>query len=86
MDMLKSFEEFLSTPISIIKKRNIKIMHVETSIFVPKLPIGMEMNNDIELTVYNNPKVYRLLSTVIYKRKLNNANKNSNIHNERTIS
>lgn len=86
MDILKSFEEFLSTPISIIKKRNIKIMHVETNVFVPKLPIGMEMNNDIELTIYNNPKVYRLLSTVIYKRKLNNANKDSNIRNKCTIS
>ena len=81
MDILKSFEEFLSTPISIIRKRNIKIMHVETNVFVPKLPIGMEMGNDVELTVYNNPKVYRLLSNVIYKRKLNNANKNSNVHN-----
>lgn len=86
MDILKTFEIFLSTPISIIRKRNIKIMHVETNIFVPNLPIGIDLNDDIGLTVYNNPKVFRLLSNVIYKRKLNDAHKNSNLHNERSVS
>ena len=86
MDILKTFEIFLSAPISIIRKRNIKVVHVETNIFVPKLPIGIDFDNDIELTVYNNPKVFRLLSTVIYKRRLNNANKNSKIHNERPVT
>ena len=81
MDILKTFEIFLSTPISIIKKRKIKIMHVETNIFVPKLPIDIDLNDDISLTVYNNPKVYRLLSTVIHKRRLNNAIKDSKVHN-----
>ena len=82
MDILKTFEIFLSSPISIIQKRKIKIMHIETNIFVPKLPIDIDLSDDIELTVYNNPKVYNLLTSVIYKRKLKNENKSSKIHNE----
>lgn len=82
MDILKTFEIFLSVPMSVIHKRKIKIMHIETNIFVPKLPIDIDLSDDIELTVYNNPKVYSLLKTVIYKRRLQNENKERKIHNE----
>ena len=61
-------------------------MHIETNIFVPKLPIDIDLTDNIELTVYNNPKVYNLLTSVIYKRKLRNENKNSKIHNERPFN
>ncbi|MGM9994674.1 MAG: hypothetical protein ACI37R_08110 [Candidatus Avigastranaerophilus sp.] len=86
MDILKTFEVFLSAPMSIIRQRKIKIMHVETNIFVPKLPISIDLNDDIELTVFNNPKVYNLLAGVIYKRRLKNEDKNRKIHNERSVS
>ncbi len=86
MDILKTFEIFLSAPISIIHKRNIKIMHVETNIFAQKLPIDINLDDDIQLTVYNNQKVYRLLSTVIYKKRLKNENNKSKIHNKRPVS
>ncbi|MBQ4122519.1 hypothetical protein IJD44_02175 [bacterium] len=86
MDILKTFEIFLSAPLSVIHRRKIKIMHIETNIFVPKLPIDVDINDDIELTVYNNPKVYRLLSAVIQKRRMKNENKDSKIYNERTVS
>lgn len=82
MDILKTFEVFLSVPISVIHKRKIKIMHIETNVFVPKLPIDIDLGENVELTVYNNPKVYSLLKTVIYKRKLKNENKERKIHNE----
>ena len=81
MDILKTFEVFLSTPISIIKKRNIKIMHVETNIFAQKLPIDINFDDDIQLTIYNNKKVYKLLSSVIYKRRIKDENNNGKIHN-----
>lgn len=81
MDILKTFEIFLSAPMSIIHKRNIKIMHVETNIFARPLPIDINFNDDIQLTVYNNKKVYKLLSSVIYKRRLNDKNNKSKIHN-----
>ena len=65
MDILKTFEIFLSSPISIIHKRKIKIMHIETNIFAQQLPIDINLDEDIQLTVYNNQKVYKLLSSVI---------------------
>ncbi len=88
MDILKTFEIFLAAPISIIHKRNIKIMHIETNIFAKNLPIDLnfEENDDIQLTVYNNQKVYKLLSGVIYKKRLRDENNKSKIHNERTIT
>ena len=82
MDIFKTFEIFLSAPISIIHKRNIKIMHVETNIFAQKMPLDINLeDNDIELTVYNNQKVYNLLSTVIYKRRMKNENKKCKVYN-----
>jgi len=87
MDILKTFEIFLAAPISVIHKRNIKIMHIETNIFAQNLPLDLnfEENNDIQLTVYNNKKVYKLLSTVIYKKRLKDENNKSKIHNERPL-
>jgi len=84
MDILKTFEIFLAAPISVIKKRNIKIMHIETNIFAGNLPVDLnfEDNNDIQLTVYNNKKVYNLLSSVIYKKRLKDENNKSKIYNK----
>ena len=79
MDILKTFEIFLAAPISIIHKRNIKIMHVETNIFAQKLPVDLKFDDDIELTVYNNQKVYKLLSSVIYKKRLKDENNKSKV-------
>ncbi len=57
-------------------------MHVETNIFAQKMPLDINLeDNDIELTVYNNQKVYNLLSTVIYKRRMKNENKKCKVHN-----
>ena len=81
MDILKTFEIFLSTPMSIIHKRNIKIMHVETNIFAKPLPIDLKFDDDIQLTVYNNQKVYKLLSSVIHKRRLKDENNKSKVCN-----
>ena len=80
MDILKTFELFLAAPISIIHKRNIRIMHVETNIFAQNLPVDINLDEDIQLTVYNNKKVYNLLSTVIYKKRLKDENKQSKVY------
>ena len=84
MDILKTFELFLSAPMSIIHKRNIKIMHIETNIFAPNLPVQISFDDDIQLTVYNNKKVYNLLSSVIYRRKQRDENNKSKISDKRT--
>ncbi|MBQ9245290.1 hypothetical protein IJ182_03375 [bacterium] len=81
MDILKTFEIFLAAPMSIIHKRNIRIMHVETNIFAQNLPVDISLDDDINLTVYNNKKVYNLLSTVIYKKRLKDENNKSKICN-----
>ncbi len=86
MNILKTFEIFLSAPISIIQKRDIKIMHVETNIFANQMPIDVNFDEDIQLTVYNNKKVYKLLSSVMYKRKQRDENNKSQIHNERPFN
>ncbi len=85
MDILKTFELFLAAPISIIHKRNIKVMHVETNIFAQKLPIDINLDEDIQLTIFNNKKVYNLLSSVIYKKRLKDENNKSKIHNKRAL-
>lgn len=84
MDILKTFEIFLAVPKSIIHKRNIKIMHVETNIFNQKLPVDISFDDDIQLTVYNNQKVYKLLSSVIYKKRLRDENKKREVYNKCT--
>ncbi len=77
MDILKTFEIFLTAPISIIHKRNIRIMHVETNIFAQNMPVEINLDEDISLTVYNNKKVYNLLSNVIYKKRLKERDENN---------
>lgn len=86
MDIFKTFEIFLAAPMSIIQKRNIKIMHVETNIFAQNLPVDINFDEDIELTVYNNPKVYKLLSSVIYKKRLKDENNKSKVYNQRPFN
>lgn len=81
MDILKTFEIFLAAPMSIIHKRNIKIMHVETNIFTQNFPIDINLDEDIQLTVYNNPKVYRLLSSVIFKKRKKDEDNKCEVHN-----
>ncbi|MBO5948905.1 hypothetical protein J6Q66_08735 [bacterium] len=81
MDIFKTFELFLSAPMSIIQRRNIKIMHIETNIFAPNLPIDLNIDDDVQLTVYNNQKVYKLLSNVIHKRRLKDENNKCKVHN-----
>lgn len=86
MDIFRTFEIFLSAPLSIIHKRNIRIMHVETNIFEKKIPINVDLScDDINFTVYNSKNVYKLLSNVIYKKKLNDENNKSKIYNKRSV-
>ena len=81
MDILKTFEIFLAVPMSIIHKRNIKIVHVETNIFAQNMPVEIDLDEDLQLTVYNNKKVYNLLSAVIYKKRLKDENNKSKVCN-----
>ena len=81
MDILKTFEIFLAAPMSIIHKRNIRIMHVETNIFAQNFPIDINLDEEIQLTVYNNPRVFRLLSSVINKKREKDEDNKRKVHN-----
>jgi len=49
---------------------------VETNIFANMIPVSFESTKDsTQITVYNNKKMYNLLSTVIHKRKLQKENR-----------
>lgn len=82
MNIFRTFEIFLSAPLSIIQHKPIRIVHVETNIFAQQLPLGLNVtDNATEITVYNNPKIYNLLSCVVYKQKRRHENNKSEVHN-----
>ena len=77
MNIFKTFETLLSEPLSIIKKRVIRVIHVETNIFANQMPVSVDFDNkSTQITVYNNKKMYNLLSSVVHKQK--KAQKNGN--------
>lgn len=89
MNIFQTFELFLSQPLSIIRDRIIQICHVETNGVEVSNKIQFNLSNEsAQINVYNSPKVYKLLTTVLYKKdKLSeikrNDNKKSPIHNKR---
>jgi len=89
MNIFQTFELFLSQPLSIIRDRIIRICHVEAeNVEVPsKIQFNLS-DESAQINVYNSPKVYNLLSAVLYKKKRlsgqENDNKESKIHNERS--
>lgn len=89
MNIFQTFDLFLSQPLSIIRDRIIRICHVDTSgLDVPnKIQFNLS-DESAQINVYNSPKMYNLLSAVLYKRKklseVKNDNKKSTVHNQRT--
>jgi len=86
MNIFKSFELFLSQPLSIIRDRIIQICHVEAENVDIRSKVQFNLSDEsAQLNVYNSPKMYNLLTNVIYKRKSmyreENDNKESKIFN-----
>ncbi|MCR5261895.1 MAG: hypothetical protein K6C94_08680 [Candidatus Gastranaerophilales bacterium] len=77
MSILKSFEEFWSLPKKILDNKIFKVSHIETSAPTEvESPVQTEIDdNCIQFNVYNNQKVYSLLTSVLYKKKKLNENK-----------
>ena len=89
MNIFKTFELFMSQPMSIIRDRIIRICHVESPFAAPLNKIQFNLSDEsAQINVYNSPKIYNLLSTVLYKKKklseLNNDNKERKISDKRT--
>lgn len=84
MNVFKTFEIFLSQPMSIIRDRIIQICHVETSLTGVKNKIQFNISDEAtQINVYNNPKMYNLLYTVLYKKKKLDDSKKSKVHSKR---
>lgn len=82
MNVFKTFEMFLSQPLSIIRERIIQICHVESSEKDLKSRIQFNISPEAaQINVYNSPKVYNLLTSVMYKKKYINDSKKSKIYN-----
>ena len=70
-NILQTFEEFLREPLSILKKTIINIVGIETGTMEPK-SISVEKTDDgIQINVVNSDKAYKLLSSVMYKKQVN---------------
>ena len=84
VNIYKTFDEFFALPISIIRKRVIQILHVETNIFANATNISVEnFDSTTQVTVIGSKKVYNLLATVLQKKKMReNANHKSKIYNQ----
>ncbi len=83
--IMDSFEEFLKEHVSILKNRIIQITGFKSD-FIDTKSIDLEISDNIvRINCINNENAYNLLSSVVYKRKmnrkrqLNNENKNSEI-------
>ena len=69
--IMDSFEEFIALPLSILKNRIIQITGFKSD-FMETKSIDIELTDDaIHINCINNENAYNLLSSVIYKRKLN---------------
>lgn len=81
-NILKTFEIFLSLPISLIRRGIVQILHVETeSKDVEKALNVTTDENGTNINVVNNYKMYTLLSTVMYKKQMYEKNNAGKIYN-----
>ncbi len=66
-----SFEEFIAVPLSILKNRIIQITGFKSD-FISSKSINIELSpNSVQINCINNEGAYNLLSSVVYKRRLN---------------
>ncbi len=91
-NILKTFEEFLREPISILKRTIVNITGIETAEGGNR-SITVETTDDgkIQINVINSKKAYNLLSSVMYKRQISelrhliNENKSGEVHKKLTL-
>jgi hypothetical protein len=69
--IMDSFEEFIKEHVSILKHRIIQITGYRSD-FIDTKSINLEIDdNVVRINCINNENAYNLLSSVIYKRKIN---------------
>ena len=84
--IMDSFEQFISAHVSILKNRIIQITGFRSD-FVNTKSIDVELDdNVVRINCINNEGAYNLLSSVIYKRKMNQLRRLGDENKEREIS
>ena len=79
-NVLKTFEIFLSIPLSVIRKGIVQILHVETEDNETEKGLSVISDDNItSINVVNNYKMYSLLTSVMYKRQMYEKNNTSKI-------
>lgn len=69
--ILKSFEDFISQPLGILRNKIIQIANLKSD-FVSTKSVNVELMDDtVQVNVVNNDNVYNLLSAVVCKKRLN---------------
>lgn len=80
MNIFKTFENFLALPVNIIKNRILRFVLVEQT--GSKSSIEVENSgNTSQFTIVNNEKVYRLLTSVAYKKRKEDENTKREVFN-----
>ncbi len=75
-DIRKSFEMFLTEPLSILKVGLFQIVHLQANIFSQKPAVNIDLTEKkTQITVVNSEKMYNLFQTVLYKQKLKEQQK-----------
>lgn len=88
MKISRTFDIFWSLPKKLFKNPvPVKVTHIETPAIGAISSVHADVtNNSITMNVYNSQKVYSLLTSVLYKKKLLNENQDGQIYYERTYS
>ena len=69
--ILKSFENFIAQPRSLLKNKIIRITNLKSD-FLSSNAINVSLFDDtVQIDVVNSEHAYNLLSAVVYKRKMN---------------
>ena len=69
-DIRKTFETFLREPLSILTEGLFQIVNIDSpNIFTSSFNVDF-VKGKTQLTIVNNPKMYNLLQTVMWKRKM----------------
>lgn len=90
MNIFGTFDLFWSFPKKLFANKIFKVRHIDTGISDLSdracLVDADVSQKEVCLNVYNSEKTYNLLTSVLYKKKMLNENKNGKIYNECTIA
>lgn len=70
-DIRKTFDIFLTEPISVLTEGLFQLVNIENNIFSQKPYVNVDfVNRKTQITVVNSEKMYNLFQKVLFKKKL----------------